>query len=78
MKKKKNSGNVENNSAEDENMTYRKYIAATLSKFDGYHKSLAKMKISQVLFEVESGFLHSCPAMDHPVTSVHSVAGSID
>ena len=75
---KKDSGNVQNNSGEDENMTYGKYTAATLSKFDGYHKSLAKMKISQVLFEVESGFLHICPPMDHPVTSIHSVAGSID
>lgn len=75
---KKDSGNVENNRAEDENIAYGKYIAATLSKFDGYHKSLAKMKISQVLFEVESGFVRNCPPSDHPVVSTYSVDGSID
>lgn len=75
---KKDSGNVENNRAEDENIAYGKYIAATLSKFDGYHKSLAKMKISQVLFEVESGFVRSCTPSDHPVVSAYSVGGSID
>ena len=75
---KKDSGNVENNRAEDENIAYGKYISATLSKFDGYHKSLAKMKISQVLFEVESGFVRSCTPSDHPVVSAYSVGGSID
>lgn len=51
----KDNSNVENKPvAADENLAYANYIAATLSKFDAHHKSMAKIKISQVLFEVES------------------------
>lgn len=50
----KETANVENKSVNVENVAYANYIATTLSKFDAHHKSMAKMRISQVLFEVES------------------------
>ncbi|XP_046859259.1 transcription factor Adf-1-like [Xenia sp. Carnegie-2017] len=57
LKADEKNGNAcgnQGNSVEDDCMAYGKYVGVTLSKFDNYHKSLAKMKIAQVLFEVES------------------------
>ena len=50
---KKSSNNSTSVQPDDELTSYGKYIAATLRGMDKFHQELAKLKIGQVLFEVQ-------------------------
>ena len=54
LKEEKKSSNDSTSAQPDDELTsYGKYIAATLRGMDKFHQELAKLKLGQVLFEVQ-------------------------